>query len=406
MHGMRVTHAEAGEVFVAVAETDREFRILIDAARDYAIVLLDRRGRVATWNAGAARLVGYTAEEILGSDASRLYTEADRLLGKPDSELQTARDAGRFEQEGRRARKDGTSFPANVVLTALTDAAGEPLGFAEVIHDLTGRRDAAVTVQGLRDGATEPAPKPELEDQSRQMHEAHRLKSEFLANMSHELRTPLNAIIGFAELMFKGKAGPVSDDHREYLGDILTSSQHLLQLISDAVDLARIESGALVFRPRKVDLAKIAGEVHDILRGLAATKHIGLAIEVDPALDTVMLDPGKLKQVLYSYLSNALKFTRAEGRVTLRVMPGAPGSFRIEVEDTGIGVRPEDMHRLFVEFQRIDAEGARRFGGTGMGLALTQRIVEAQGGSVGVRSQPGEGSVFWATLPMGGVDGP
>jgi len=244
-----------------------------------------------------------------------------------------------------------------------------------------------------------------LAEESRRALEGHRLKSEFLANMSHELRTPLNAIIGFAELMFTGKAGPVSDDHREYLGDILTSSQQLLQLINDAVDLAKLESGTLTFRPETVDLAKVATEVCGIVRGLAATKHIRLQIEVDPALPHARLDPGKLKQVLYNYLSNALKFTPEDGGVTLRMKPDACGTFRIEVEDTGIGVSREDMHRLFVEFQRLDAVGAKRYAGTGLGLALTRRIVEAQGGSVGVQSEPAQGSVFWATLPTGVIDG-
>jgi signal transduction histidine kinase len=154
-----------------------------------------------------------------------------------------------------------------------------------------------------------------------------------------------------------------------------------------------------------VDLAKIAGEVGDIVRGLAATKHIRLEIQVSPALPQVMLDARKLKQVLYNYLSNALKFTPEEGRVTLRIAPAGREAFRIEVEDTGIGVSAENMHRLFVEFQQLDAKSADQYSGTGLGLALTRRIVEAQGGTVGARSEPAQGSVFWATLPMGVVDG-
>jgi signal transduction histidine kinase len=271
----------------------------------------------------------------------------------------------------------------------MTDAAGEHVGYAEVVHDLTGRTE----------------PPEELAAESRGTRESHRLKSEFLANMSHELRTPLNAIIGFAEHMFNGKAGPVSRDHREYLGDILASSQDLLQLINDAVDLAKVESGKLVFRPELVDLAKVARQVGDILRGLAATKHIRLEIQVTPAQPHAMLDAGKLKQVLYNYLSNALKFTPEGGRVTLRITLDGGGTFRIEVEDTGIGISAENMHRLFVEFQQLDAKSADQYSGTGLGLALTRQIVEAQGGAVGARSEPAQGSVFWATLPMGIVDG-
>ena len=239
----------------------------------------------------------------------------------------------------------------------------------------------------------------ELEEQYRRVQEADRLKSEFLANMSHELRTPLNGIIGFAELMHDGKVGPVSAQHKEFLGDILTSSRHLLQLINDVLDLAKVESGKMEFRSEPVDLAKLVSEVRDILRTLAATKRIRIDAEVDATLTGVVIDPAKLKQVLYNYLSNALKFTPDEGHVTVRVGPAASDTFRLEVEDTGIGIWPEDMSRLFVEFQQLDASAAKKYPGTGLGLALTKRVVEAQGGRVGVESVPGQGSTFAAVLP-------
>jgi signal transduction histidine kinase/DNA-binding response OmpR family regulator len=239
----------------------------------------------------------------------------------------------------------------------------------------------------------------ELEEQSRRVQEATRLKSEFLANMSHELRTPLNAIIGFAELMHDGKVGPVSPLHKECLDDILTSSRHLLQLINDVLDLSKVEAGKMEFRPEPLSLERLAGEVRDILRGLAAQKRIRLAVEVDPALGEIVLDAGKLKQVLYNFLSNALKFTAEGGHVTLRARAEGADRFRVEVEDDGIGIRPEDLDRLFAEFQQLDSSAAKTYAGTGLGLALTKRIVEAQGGRVGVSSVHGRGSVFHAILP-------
>jgi CheY-like chemotaxis protein len=217
--------------------------------------------------------------------------------------------------------------------------------------------------------------------------------------MSHELRTPLNGIIGFAELMHDGKVGPVSAEHKEYLGDILTSARHLLQLINDVLDLSKVESGKMEFRPEPVEVARLVGEVRDILRTLAAQKRIDVNAEIDPAVSGIVSDASKLKQVLYNYLSNALKFTPDEGRVTVRVVPEDREHFRLEVEDTGIGIRPEDMDKLFVEFQQLDASVAKKYPGTGLGLALTKRIVEMQGGQVGVRSTPGRGSVFFAVLP-------
>jgi signal transduction histidine kinase/DNA-binding response OmpR family regulator len=239
----------------------------------------------------------------------------------------------------------------------------------------------------------------ELTEQNYRAEEATRLKSEFLANMSHELRTPLNSIIGFAELMHDGKVGPVSADHREYLGDILTSARHLLQLINDVLDLSKIEAGKMEFRPEPLDLAKVVGEVRDILRAMAARKRLQIAIEVDPSIGQVMLDPGKLKQVLYNYLSNALKFTPEEGRVIVRVVPEGDDRLRLEVEDTGIGISAADIGKLFVEFQQLDDGASKKYQGTGLGLALTKQIIEAQDGSVGVRSAPGQGSLFYAVLP-------
>lgn len=239
----------------------------------------------------------------------------------------------------------------------------------------------------------------EIEEQNRRIQEASRLKSEFLANMSHELRTPLNAIIGFAELIHDGKVGPVASEHKEYLGDILTSGRHLQQLIDDVLDLSKVESGRMEFRPEPVDLSKLVAEVRDILRTLAAEKRVHLETRIDPALGGVVADSRRLKQVLYNYLSNALKFTPEQGRVSIRLGPQGADAFRLEVEDTGVGIRPQDLGRLFVEFQQLDAGSAKRHPGTGLGLALTRGIVEAQGGHVGVRSTLGKGSVFFAVLP-------
>ena len=239
----------------------------------------------------------------------------------------------------------------------------------------------------------------ELERANRETREVSRLKSEFLANMSHELRTPLNAVIGFSEMLYDGKAGPVSTKQQEFLDDILMGARHLLQLINDVLDLSKVEAGKMEFRPEPVDLATILDEVSGLLRSLAAQKHIALEVTIASELTGIVTDASRLKQVLYNYLSNALKFTPEDGHVSVRVTPENDWEFRIEVEDTGLGIRAEDMARLFVEFQQLDAVNGTSYGGTGLGLALTKRIVEAQGGTVGVRSVLGHGSTFSAVLP-------
>jgi PAS domain S-box-containing protein len=216
---------------------------------------------------------------------------------------------------------------------------------------------------------------------------AARLGSEFVANMSHVLRTPLNSIIGFAKLMHHGKVGPISDRHREYLGDILNSAHHLLSLINDVLDLSKVDAGVMEFRPQPIDLPQLLGEVREIVAAMAASKQISIAVAVDPSCTGIQLDPAKLKQVVYNFLSNALKFTE-RGRIDLRATTLNTTHWRLEIEDTGRGMRADEVARLFAETD-----------GRQLGMALTRRIVEAQGGWVGVTSVPGRGSRFFATFP-------
>ena len=233
---------------------------------------------------------------------------------------------------------------------------------------------------------------------------ANQLKSEFLANMSHELRTPLNAILGFTELILDGHVTPAMPQYQEFLGDILASGRHLLELINDVLDLSKVEAGKLEFHPEPVDVPALIAEVLSVLRPAAAAKSIRLGADTDLGSTEIALDAARFKQVLYNYLSNAVKFTPDGGRVVVRARrEAAHAAFRLEVEDSGIGIAPADMGRLFVEFQQLDAGTAKRHAGTGLGLALTKRLVEAQGGSVGVESTVGKGSTFFAIFPWGGV---
>jgi signal transduction histidine kinase len=229
---------------------------------------------------------------------------------------------------------------------------------------------------------------------------ANQTKSLFLANMSHELRTPLNGIIGFAEFLVDGKPGTVNPKQKEYLGDILDSGKHLLQLINDVLDLAKVETGKMELNPETFTLGKAIEEVCAVSNPSVQKKSILLEVYVAPELGYVTLDQQKFKQVLYNLLSNAVKFTDDGGKVELHVAMHDETRFELSVQDNGIGIKKEDFRRLFKEFEQMESGAARRYEGTGLGLALTRKIVESQGGEIGVESEVGKGTCFRVILPL------
>ena len=229
------------------------------------------------------------------------------------------------------------------------------------------------------------------------------MNSEFLAAMSHELRTPLNGIIGFTEFLIDGKPGPLNAKQKEYLLDVYNSAQHLLQLINDVLDLAKIEAGKIELNPETFELAKAIGEVCAVINGIAQKKGVEVSRAVLAQLGNVTLDQQKLKQMCYNLLSNAVKFTDPGGSVEIgaALLDGADaGRVKIWVTDTGIGIKEEDIQRLFRQFEQLEAGVSRRFEGSGLGLALTRKLVEMQGGTISVESKYGVGSTFSVTLPI------
>ena len=362
---------------------EAKFGALLESMPD-GIVMANPAGLIVLANSQAERLFGYPHGELRGQPIEVLLPARLRLahVGHRSNFFAQPRvrsmGAG-LELNG--VRKDGSEFAVEISLSPIVTDAGTLVMSA--IRDISERKRIERILQEKNDELAVVA----------------RAKDRFLANMSHELRTPLNGIIGFAELMHSGKLGPMAEAHKEYLGDILASARHLQHLINDILDLAKVGAGKIELHAEPFDLLKLVEEVRDGLRSIAAKKQMRIDVDVAPAVRTIVGDAARLRQILYNYLSNALKFGLEHSRVQVRCTPEGEGDFRIEVEDDGIGIAGEDIDRLFVEFQQLDAGVAKRYQGTGLGLALTRRLAEAQGGRVEVRSQPGQGTVFSAILP-------
>jgi signal transduction histidine kinase/HAMP domain-containing protein len=281
----------------------------------------------------------------------------------------------------------------------------------EVVGALVVNRRAAGefpprTVELLRTFATQSALAiqnarlfGEIEDKSRQLEVANQHKSEFLASVSHELRTPLNAIIGFSEVMLERLFGEVNEKQEEYLNDILSSGRHLLSLINDILDLAKIEAGRMELEPGDFDLPQAVDNTLILVRERALRRGIALERWVDPRLGEIKGDERKIKQVLLNLLSNAVKFTPEGGRIEVRAVV-ADGTAEISVSDTGVGIAPEDYEAVFEEFRQVGTDYARKHEGTGLGLALARKFVELHGGRIWVKSQVGQGSTFTFAIPM------
>src|SRR5947207_9831292 len=255
-----------------------------------------------------------------------------------------------------------------------------------------------------------------LEEQHRELSrlnveldQASKLKDQFLANVSHELRTPLNSVIGFSDLLLTGQVegAPLSGTQRDYLETISRNGRHLLQLINELLDLSKIAAGHMDLRLEPVPLDTVFREAADSVRAQLEARRHKLALEPAPDAVTVTADRGRVLQILLNLLSNAIKFTPEGGQVTLGArLEGGGRHVRVAVSDTGIGIAPEDQAKLFQEFVQLDAAPSRRYEGTGLGLALSKRLVELHGGAIGVESALGKGSTFWFTLPRadpGGV---
>jgi PAS domain S-box-containing protein len=466
-------------------DSEELFRSLIGGIKDYAILMLDPEGNVASWNIGAKRINGYDAGEILGKHFSCFYTEEDFKRHHPEELLSVAVAQGQCAEDGWRVRRDGSRYWASILITALYDDSGRVRGFSKVTRDITERKQAGeqlqqnetkfrallesapdamlivdyqgritlvnaqverifgyersellgerierlipgtrngVELKGRRkDGSEFPVEvrsspirtaqgswsassvrditdrmlvKEELVAARERAEAANRAKSGFLAAMSHEIRTPMNAILGMADMLWESQ---LNTDQRQYVEVFRRAGSNLLTLINDILDLSKIEAGNFELESVAFDLEEVIDQVMELCSPKAQSKGIVLLSHLSPGLTTGLIgDPTRLRQVLINLLGNAIKFTDS-GEIVLSVQndeSGQSGRIAFAVSDTGIGIAPEKLSVIFDDFTQADSSTTRRYGGTGLGLGISQRLVESMGGRLMATSRLGKGSTF------------
>jgi PAS domain S-box-containing protein len=347
--------------------------------------MLDPDGYIMTWNEGAERIKGYTAEEIIGKHFSTFYPQEDKDWDKPGWELRVAKAEGRIEDEAWRIKKDGSRFWANVIITALYDENKNLIGFGKVTRDLTERVTAEQrAIQDARKIAEAEA--------------ASRAKSEFLTTMSHDLRTPLNAFGGYAELLGLGVAGPVTPGMSEYIQRIQNSQKHLLRIINDLLNLGQIEAGKIAYLQEAVDLGSAVSTVVQMVEPQAVRRRHTLETPVCEANVVANADAAKVGQILLNLLSNAVKYIPEGGNISVSCSR-AMDMVSVSVEDDGPGIPDNMREAIFEPFVQVGRSLTSTKEGSGLGLAISRELAQAMGGTLTYKTRPEGGSRFTLSLP-------
>ncbi len=370
----------------AAAETRERLATIVETSQD-AIISKTMDGVISSWNRGAERMFGYTAAEIIGQPMRTVIPP--NLHGEEDHIIASLRRGEHIHHyDTTRVRKDGTSVDVSISVSPVRDGSGDIVGAATIVRDISDRKRAETEERAARVAAES----------------ANRAKSDFLAVMSHELRTPLNAIAGYAELMEMGLRGPLTDEQRADLARIRRSQVNLLALIDDVLQFARIESGRVVVSPRALALNALLSDMRTFIEPqLIAKRQRYVYRGCEPSL-TMSVDGDKLGQIVINLLSNAVKFTPDGGAIEVACRASSE-VVEITVRDTGCGISPKDLERIFEPFVQVDMGPTRAVSGTGLGLAISRNLAEAMGGSIAVESTVGVGSVFTLRLPRASAVG-
>jgi PAS domain S-box-containing protein len=384
---------------------------ILEASTEYSLIAADRAGTILLWNEGARRLYGYDVAEVIGRSWSLLHTDSDVRAGLPQRMAAGALRMGSWQGQVAQVRKDGTQLTTWVVATPRRATDGAPAGFLVVSSDITEQlrssrevktEDERLAAVSIRDAAAHERLERELRGANVQLEAASRAKDRFLASMSHELRTPLNAILGFAGVLLMGLPGELNEEQAKQLRTVQVNGKHLLSLIDDLLDLARIESGKIDVHVEPIDGNGLLEEVALGLGPLADEKGIAFDVVAPPEPVEIRADRRAVNQILINLTNNAIKFTDSGGVRLELTRSGGEGArvVRFNVIDTGPGIKAADQATLFAAFEQVGGESGRPFDGTGLGLYICQALAKATGGAITFESEFGRGSTFSLELKV------
>jgi PAS domain S-box-containing protein len=397
-----ISERKANELAMELA--NRERNLILNTAGE-GIYGLDLEGKTTFVNPTACKILGYPEEELLGTGQHIMihHSYADGThYPKDKCSIHAAFIDGEVHHEGEEVfwKKDGSSFPVDYISKPIIDL-GKVVGAVVTFTDITDRKN---TEKELQHAYTELEIR--IQERTHELNHAKELaerhnqaKSEFLSRMSHELRTPMNAILGFAQIMNESRKDPLSDSHKSRLSQILKAGNHLLELINEILDLARVEAGKITVSLEPVNIAELTADVLNVVQPMAEKFNIRLIDEITAQNSVhIFADRTRLKQVLLNLLTNGIKYNRKEGSVTLSLKKQKDGTMNILVTDTGMGIPAKKLEKIFVPFDRLDAEGSD-VEGTGIGMTISKKLIELMNGKINVHSTMGKGSQFSVSLP-------
>jgi hypothetical protein len=362
-------------------QTEEQFHILVDSVEEYAIYMLDSTGHIVTWNTGAEKIKQYTAEEIIGKNFACFYTAEDVAAEKPQRNLREAARTGHVREQGPRIRKDGSVFQAEIILTALRDGSGNLRGYSKVTRDITDQIRSR-----------------EFEAAKIAAEKASKAKDDFLAALSHELRTPLTPALAAANYL-ADNASKVPSEFVEDLEIIKRNVRLQARLIDDLLDLTRITRGKLQLHFEPVDANAVVRDAIEIANSAILSKELKVSTELDAEKRYIHADSIRLQQIFWNLINNAAKFTSLGGQIAVRTYNDNAGHFRFEITDNGIGIERERLASIFTPFEQADPSVSRQFGGLGLGLAISKRLVELHHGRIEAESRGRSfGTTFRITL--------